>query len=240
MTHVKRILADQAAHCEPRAGTREQARDYCTRANKRAPGEETGPWEVGEWRDGGQGRRTDLACVHELLKSGCPEVDISDEYFETWCRYFNSFVRWRAIHTEPRNWKTQVSIYWGPPGTGKSSLAAAEARDPYWLPPPRSSSSAVWWEGYNGQGDVIIDDFYGSMPYQTLLRIMDRYPMKVETKHGSFEFSARRLWITSNQHPLQWYPQGDRYAFMRRVEVCQEFIAFHESRSNPDPGAYQT
>jgi len=233
LRQVKRILGDETCHCEAREGSRDQARDYCRDADKRAPGAESGPWEHGEWRAAGQGRRSDLDAVHQLLRDGCSEVEISDAHFATWARYWRAFERFRLIHIEPRSWKPQVSLYWGPTGTGKSSLALAEAADPYWVPPPRCSGSAPWFEGYQGQSDVIFDDFRGSIPYQTFLRLLDRYPMRCENKHGSFEFVPRRIWVTSNEHPFLWYQGVEHDPMMRRVDVCLEFTAFHVCHPNP-------
>ena len=47
MAHVKRIVADPAAHLEQRRGTRDQARQYCSKEETRKPG--TQPQEVPLW-----------------------------------------------------------------------------------------------------------------------------------------------------------------------------------------------
>ena len=56
------------------------------------------------------------------------------------------------------------------------------------------------------QETVIIDDFYGWMPFDTLLRLTDRYPMLVDIKGGAVQFTAKRIIITSNEVPDNWYP----------------------------------
>ena len=54
-----------------------------------------------------------------------------------------------------------------------------------------------WWDGYKQHECVIIDDFYGWIKYDDLLKICDRYPYQVPVK-GSFEqFTSKYIWITS-------------------------------------------
>lgn len=53
------------AHFEGRKGTRDQARDYCTKSDSRVDG----PWERGNYDAGGQGKRNDLADACATLKA---------------------------------------------------------------------------------------------------------------------------------------------------------------------------
>lgn len=63
---------------------------------------------------------------------------------------------------------------------------------------------------------MIIDDFYGWIKYSTLLRLLDRYPMRVEYKGGQANFLAKTIIFTSNRHPSEWYKM-DNSALMRRI-----------------------
>lgn len=63
------------------------------------------------------------------------------------------------------------------------------------------------------------DDFYGWMPYDTLLRLCDRYPLLIETKGGQTIFLAKTIIITSNNTPAQWYKNVNLKAFIRRVDL---------------------
>lgn len=86
-----------------------------------------------------------------------------------------------------------------------------------------------WWQRYDGEHTVIMDDFYGWVPYDEMLRIMDRYPHKVETKGGYKEFLSKQLIITSNLHPCEWYNtkwynHRKQEAFERRIDLMYEFL----------------
>lgn len=76
-----------------------------------------------------------------------------------------------------------------------------------------------WWDNYESHESVILDDFYGWLPYDTLLRICDRYPLMVETKGGQCHFLAKNVVLTSNNTPAQWYKNINLAAFIRRVDL---------------------
>lgn len=122
----------------------------------------------------------------------------------------------------PRNFKTNVYFYWGPPGTGKSRRAAEEAAetglDTYYKP------RGDWWDGYCGQGNVIMDDFYGWIKYDDLLKICDRYPYSVPIKGGYEIFITKNIWITSNVpiDLLYKFPGYDPAAIIRRCTLIEE------------------
>lgn len=75
-----------------------------------------------------------------------------------------------------------------------------------------------WWDTYECHETVVLDDFYGWLPYDVLLRAADRYPLQVETKGGQAVFLAKTLIITSNNTPAQWYKNVNLQALIRRVD----------------------
>lgn len=105
-----------------------------------------------------------------------------------------------ATYLEPsRNEKPFVHWIWGASGTGKSKLAS-EYEDQYW------KDDTKWWDGYDGQETVIIDDFRAHvMRFTYLLRLLDRYPMRVEVKGGYRQMKSKNIIITSIVHPSQVY-----------------------------------
>lgn len=212
---VKQALAAPTAHVEPRRGTRDQARDYARKEDTR----EAGPWERGEWIVG-QGGRSDLAAIHADLQAGSHLRHISNEYFGTFVRYHRGLQQWRILNAERRTWKPEVIVIHGPTGTGKTQAAWHMAPDAYVLPPQQASSGVGWWCGYDLHADVIIDEFYGWLRYNFMLQLLDRYPLRLESKGGSVECVARRFILTSNKAPEQWY-DGDKYPYpplYRRID----------------------
>lgn len=188
-----------SVHWEKRNGTHTQAKLYCQKADTRVEG----PWIIGD--DSGipdcGGTRTDLLDVKQAIDEGKNESFIYEHFFETCARHYKFFREYRSkVKGVPRDWKTQVYVLWGPTGTGKSRAAREAAPQAFWKS-PRSH----WWDGYDGQLDVVIDEFYGWIPYDELLRILDEYALQVQVKGGHVSFVARRVIITSNKPPQEWY-----------------------------------
>lgn len=122
-----------------------------------------------------------------------------------------------------------VTVLFGAAGTGKSYRAANESRSEPTYYKPRGK----WWDGYEQHPHVVIDDFYGWIPFDDLLRVLDQYPCRVEYKGGFKEFNSRRIWITSNQAPEDWYKGewfGDtqRLALRRRLTRVIEYIDYNK------------
>lgn len=116
--------------------------------------------------------------------------------------------------------RRQVSLYYGPTGTGKTFRAYNELGDNAYFKDPRTK----WWSGYRGQDSVIIDEFRGAIDIAHILRWTDQYPVLVEPKHDSVPLRAKRFIFTSNLPIEQWYPDLDGPsldALRRRFNVIE-------------------
>lgn len=109
-------------------------------------------------------------------------------------------------------------MFWGQTGTGKSRRAWSEAGLDAYAKDPLTK----WWDGYSGESHVVIDEFRGILSLSHLLRWLDRYPVRVETKGASRPLQACTFWITSNLDPREWYPDVDQEskdALLRRLNI---------------------
>lgn len=70
-----------------------------------------------------------------------------------------------------------------------------------------SKSGKAWFDGYNGQETVVLEEFYGWLSITTLLSLINTTPYRIPVKGGSRSFVARRVFITSNTPPSKWYNQ---------------------------------
>ena len=203
---LKRLLPNRC-HLEVTRGSLEENQIYCKKQGD--------VFEEGT-PGSGQGARTDLLSVKEDIDAGLTESAIADKHFGQWVRYSKAFQKYRALKTEvDRNWKTFVTVLWGETGTGKTRYVHDKETD-IWSP-----GDFQWFDGYRGQEVVLIDDYRGEYPIQFLLKLLDRYPMQVPVKGSFVKWSPRRLYITSNVNPEDWYRNVDgrtQAALKRRLE----------------------
>lgn len=226
ITQLKKLFQDNGLHAEIRRGNHEEARNYCSKEETRIDG----PYEYGQQPES---RKRKLDEVKEALDKGATDLDIAHEYFGIWCRYYKAFQQYRMLSQPQRNFKTEVRVYYGRAGVGKSRRATYEAgADAYRKP------LGEWWDGYDGVSNVIIDDYYGWLRFDELLRCLDRYPHRVPIKGGFVNFAPRLLIITSNVEPRGWY-DSERIndlrfeALVRRLDVVEEMT---ETWTEPEGG----
>lgn len=170
----------------------------------------------------GQGHRSDLQEVVDTIEAGTRDMATIAKQFPIQAIKFHKGISFyiRTVHPLPdRNFKSNVYFYWGPPGTGKSSRCAREAEafggTTYYKP------RGEWWDGYQQHTNVIIDDFYGWIKYDELLKITDRYPYQVPIKGGYEKFLTTNIFITSNVSidEIYRFHGYDSAALKRRMTV---------------------
>lgn len=89
--------------------------------------------------------------------------------------------------------------FYGPTGTGKSRTA----RDRY--PNFYDKSLNKWWDGYNGETAVLLDDFGKDHVHlgSFLKRWADRYSFPAEIKGSKLNIRPNIIIVTSNYHPAE-------------------------------------
>jgi len=139
---------------------------------------------------------------------------------DVYIRCYGQLKRIAVENAQPIAMERIAYCFYGTTGTGKSRTAWEEAGlDAY----PKDPNSK-FWDGYRGQEHVVIDEFRGTISVSHLLRWLDRYPVLVEVKGSSVVFNAKKIWITSNIPPEEWYPGLDPLtidALKRRLIIKQ-------------------
>lgn len=210
LTTLKNLPGFMRAHVQPARGSDLQNQKYCQKGKNYL--------EMGcPSRPGRSGALTEA--VDLLKKNGGNLSEVADVYPEVFIRHgrgLRDYVNTACLSGQ-RNWKTQVIVIIGKPGVGKTRYVNSECKGQsvYWKP------RGPWWDGYCNQDCVILDDFYGWITFDELLRVCDRYPLRVPVKGAFVEFVAKKLYITSNEPPENWYDKenirGKIEAFFRRI-----------------------
>lgn len=222
-----------AAHWEVRRGTHEQARDYATKADTR----KNGPWTLGDEKDN-QGKRNDLEAIGALVKAKKTNMEILEECGAGASKFAKHITWLRFTHNEAESDRqvqgVKVITLYGPTGMGKTYAAVnyiAATKDYYICEAPSHTTSKVWFDGYEGQRCLILDDFAGSFcSFRFLLRLLDKYKLKVEVKGGHAWAVWTTVVITSNIHPSEWYKDVDLSPLKRRLTENGSEIRFADSQ----------
>lgn len=213
-------------HFEVRKGTQTQAIDYCKKADTRIDG----PWEFGSPKR--PGARTDLIDLKEYARSGKRKRDVPTELTDAHAKYTKYYDLQQQFAPKIIRDDFSIMLCYGPTGTGKTHLVHEHSEDLYSLP---LNNKDMWFDGYDGHETVLIDDFSGGMKLSLLLRLLDKYPIQVPIKGGFVDFKPKKIAITTNIHPKDWYnyvtpiDRSEHYrALARRLHIIVIFTAVDE------------
>jgi hypothetical protein len=170
---------------EPAKGNVKENVAYCSKDGKVI--------ECGERPDdgGGKTQKEKWDRCRELAVQGNIEDIDSDLYV----RYYSTLQRIAKDHMKrPENLESPCGLWiYGRSGSGKSHYARELCPDAY------LKMCNKWWDGYQGEDDVIIDDI--DPVHKVLghhLKIwLDKYPFIMENKGGARCIRPRRVVITS-------------------------------------------
>ncbi len=228
LSTMKKIPGLIRAHLEKRRGTRVQAIHYCKKPVLRcecvhckdcSPSLD-GPWEYGLLPTG-QGHRSDLDEVYDMLADGKTDVEILNRFPGTFMRNTRGIDRVRYALSPPRDSSNPPSVIliYGPPGTGKSRYV--------WDAHPLSDIWATgldglkWFDGYVGQPVALLEEFHGDCTLPQLLRILDRHPLRSPVKGAYTQWRPDTIYLCTNIHPSDWYNYSGRevhyIALSRRI-----------------------
>ena len=238
-TTVKNLIS-QRCHLEVARGTPKQASEYCKKEQSRIEG----PWEYGNLTEITQGTRTDLIAIKEAIDQGKSLTKVAEDHFSDFVRYEKGFRTYINMTDSPREVKTEVVVLTGFTGSGKSYLANYGFPTPYVVP---EATSSQFFDGYDPRENqtVILDDFNGNIKFHTMLKLMDAYPYRVNTKGGMVNWKPKYLVITSNKEPDQWYLKksldSDLWpAFERRIDYKIKFLKNRNVVTYSNVGALPT
>lgn len=171
-----------------------------------------------------KGKRGDLDEIAEMVKTESL-MTIADTFPSQFIRYHRGITELQRLHhSQMRDPTSPVTVEWwfGPTGTGKS-------RDAFMTLPGAYVKMAnnKWWDGYLGETEVIMDDYRpGMCPFNELLRLLDRYPMRVELKGSSMPLSATHFVITTTKRPeILWMgrTEEDLNQLIRRISIIKDY-----------------
>jgi len=215
----------------------EGAINYCGKKDSRLEG----PWQKGTLPK--QGRRTDLLECKKIIDDGGGMAELFEEQFANAVRYGRGLKEYHKLKhkNDKRTWQTICYVYYGDSGMGKTEAAKIEAAewggDTFWLTLEGGTFGKVWWDGYEGEENVIIDEFNCQIRLADFKRLIDSSPLSVPVKGGMVPFLAKRIWIMSNKMLDAWYyaaapPGPERNALNRRLHYKEYYDEKFQGQPN--------
>lgn len=214
---LKKLFGDDTLHAEIRKGSREEARDYCKKDNDFT--------EMGKWITG-QGHRTDLDSIIKELQNEKKLNELIIEQPGTYCRYRNGLKDISAVVTKSkrRNFrKVEVILLTGPTGCGKTRFAMEEMKDQGYK---ICGSNLAWWQDYEGEECILIDEYDNDIKVTELLNILDGYELRLNVKGSHTYANWNKVYITTNLKPEELHRNAKpahRDALFRRITQIKNY-----------------
>jgi len=241
LTKFKNQISDRL-HYEPYTnGTAQQNRNYCLGMVEKK-GFTPNPTfeEVGELP--AQGERTDWNTARTQLQTGHSVVSVIETQPQL-LPNIRSLERFQTLSvSKPTHRDVKVIVLIGQSGTGKTRWAYEHYPSLYTKP------EGHWYDSYAGEKTLLLDDYYGDIPYSQFLKVLDRYPLQVPQKGSHIYAQWDTIIITSNKQPETWYAEGFTDALKRRFSLLereythyaspprlQAFFQGQEARRPPPP-----
>lgn len=183
-----------------------------------------------------QGKRTDIEGFRDAILEGTDEETLLMTFPHEMAKYDRFYQRCRNIVLKKEAQKMiqpEVIVITGETGIGKTRTVyeTHDVMDIYKVEVGDGSSGSIFWDNYNGESVILIDDFHNNFKLDYMLRLLDRYPMKLNIKGGHTWKCAKKIYITSNLHPTEWYPycpNVHRKALWRRITKTLQLEPEHK------------
>lgn len=211
LSKMKKLL--KRAHWSKRIATGAECTDYCQKEDTRVAGGFR--WCYGTMKK--SGLSGDMA---ESVANGVPLAEIAEEFPMQYIKHFKGIQALREIGQKDRVDPPIIEVYYGGTGTGKSFTARTKYPDAFKVAWP-GKSGQWWWDRYDHQETVLLDEFNMQITLTELLRFLDRGAYPVQVKGGYATMNSKRLVFTTNVPPQEWYPgtrQVHRDALWRRLK----------------------
>lgn len=206
------------AHVEIARGSAQQNRDYCTKEQSRVKG----PFEFGQIAENGGGKGKPLQQATQMINEGKSLKQVAAALPEVYVRNGRGLRELKNALAKKTLRKVKVICIIGGTGIGKTWWVY---NNNHWgideIYKPLYGNSGMWWDHYEGEKVLFLDEFKAQIPLQKLLQILDIYPFQSEVKGSSISAAWETVVICSNSPPDSWYPNmrdrsPDEYMALRR------------------------
>lgn len=201
------------AHIE-QARNQGDAAEYCEKSLSREIGPDAWSYKRGDIPR--QGRRKDLEQIAKEYVDTPKKKDFCVKNPAEYVKYYRGLQELKnTIKLVPRSLKDPPLIFWiyGLSGVGKTYFPHRffNEEDIY------IKDGTMWWNNYEQQKCIIIDDFDGKWPYRDLLRLLDKYKYQGQFKGGYVDINSKFIFITCEFPPENFWSGNELKQIKRRL-----------------------
>ena len=157
------------------------------------------------------------------IKAGKQMSELKRDHPVFMRRYSSAAKRCIPLFWKERHYKTEVFVFIGQ----GDAFQRAQQKAVELAPNAYIQNGGNWFNGYEQDKDVIIDNFKGKMMLSTFLGISDKWPCSVPIRRGApLNWAPTRLFIISEKQPEEWYPKenaNSQEQIMRRLDHIEVF-----------------
>jgi len=221
----------KTAHIEKSLGSCEENKAYIMKSGKWVDTEKSETSIEGTFEERGtmpeekgQGFRSDISCLYELIKSGYTNVEILEAEPTYAVMHIDKLdkIRQALLMEENKNEyrKLDVTYIWGKTGVGKSRyvLEKHTYSECYRIVGYKNP-----FDEYAGQDVIVFDEFRSSLPISLMLTLLDGYPTALPCRYQNKQACYTQVYLISNiplkqqYENVQLYEQETYNAFLRRI-----------------------
>lgn len=230
------------AHIEEAKGTVQDNRLYIRKEGKWENTEkehtnikETFEEEEGTIQPEGQGRRTDLANLYQMIKDGYNNIEILEVNPDNILNLQHiDKARLEILSTRykgERRIDIQVTYVFGATGLGKSReiLDTHSDENVY-----RVTDYKHPFDSYTGENVIVFEEYRSDLPIGNMLNYLDIYPIQLPARYNNKQACYHYVYIVSNWRLENQYSnikleQPETYkAFLRRIHKVREYTGMSE------------
>lgn len=184
---VKKCFGSNKIHLESCKGNEFQNNTYCSKDNKFHC--------FGKFVC--QGARTDLEKIKHRIDKGDTLYNIAQDNFGNYIRYHRGFEKYKSLRDKATqaSWRNiACTLVQGSTGTGKTRFAYKDPENTFKI----QGCELNWWDGYDGEDILLIDEYANDVKITKLLGILDGYPLRLPVKGGFTYANWTTVYITTN------------------------------------------